>query len=149
MDSENAQRVSVAENIKASLEDIGFRIDISKVSNARYKKYLENKNYDMILTGVYSGYSPDLSNYFGPNNLSNFANEEVTRLLNEIKEIKDDDELLKQKYDEIIKIFNDEMPYVFLYYNTNTLVYNPKLVGEITPNSYNIFNNIGTCYVQE
>ena len=56
-------RVKVANLIEEQLEDIGINVSIYRVSDSSYEYYLENKNYDMILTGVNNGYSPDLS-YF-------------------------------------------------------------------------------------
>lgn len=143
----NEARVLVAENIKQTLSDFGIDINIKKVSDSQYQAYLQNKNYDMILTGVYTGLSPDISSYFGVNNLSNFQNEEMQNLLNEIKNIKDE-KLLKEKYKRIIEIYEEQMPVVFLYYSKNTFVYSQKLVGEFNPNSYNIYENIGSWYRQ-
>lgn len=143
--SDNEARVQVAENIKQMLTDFGIQINVKKVSQEAYQKYLQNKNYDMILTGVNRGISPDLSYYFAQNNSSNFYNEEMNQLLNEVKNIRDEN-ILKEKYKRIIEIYEEQMPYVFLYYNKNTLVYSTGLVGEFNPNMYNIYEGIGTWY---
>ena len=63
VDNSNETRVKVAELIEEQLEDIGINVSLYRVSNSAYKNYLENKNYDMIITGVNNGYSPDLT-YF-------------------------------------------------------------------------------------
>ncbi len=144
---ENAQRISVAEIIKRELESFGIQVNIKKATNTQYQKYLENKNYDMLLTGIYTGYSPDLSTYFGENNLANYKNEEVTKLLKECNQINDEKQL-KDRYKKIIEIYETDMPYIFLYYNRKTLVYSPKLMGEINPDSYNIYKGINTWYRQ-
>lgn len=144
--SSNDKRIQVAENIKSNLEILGIKINIIKASDSQYQNYLKNKNYDMILTGLYAPYSPDLSKYFAQDNLANFNNEEVKQIMNEVKNIKDE-KLLQEKYKKIIEIFNQEMPYVFLYYSRGNLIYNTNLKGNISPNSYNIFNNIETWYM--
>lgn len=143
----NENRVQVAENIKQTLADFGIIINVRKVSDAQYQKYLQNKNYHMILTGVKSGFSPDLSYYFASGNIANFQNEEMESILNEVKNIQDE-KVLKEKYNRMIEIYQEQMPYVFLYYNKNTLVYSPNLVGEFNPNSYNIYEGIGSWYRQ-
>lgn len=147
VNSSNELRVQVAENIKQTLSEFGIDINIRKVSDSQYQNYLQNKNYDMILTGVYSGISPDLSPYFGENNIANFSNEEMRSLINEVKNIQDE-KILKEKYSRIVEIYEEEMPYVFLYYSKNTLVYSPNLVGELNPNSYNVYEGIETWYRQ-
>ncbi len=147
VNNSNGQRVQVAENIKQTLSDFGIDITIRKVSDSQYQNYLKNKNYDMILTGVSSGFSPDLSSYFGKNNLANFQNEAMNALLEEVKNIQDE-KLLTEKYQRIIEIYEEQMPYIFLYYSKSVFVYNPNLVGEYNPNSYNVYEGIGTWYRQ-
>ena len=63
VDNSNETRVKVAELIEEQLEDIGINVSLYRVSNSSYQNYLKNKNYDMIITGVNNGYSPDLT-YF-------------------------------------------------------------------------------------
>lgn len=148
VNASNTSRVAVAENIKNSLENnLGITINIIKATDSQYQKYLENKNYDMILTGVYSSYSPDVTTYFGDNNLANFNNENAIQLINEINDITDE-KVLKEKYNSLIDIYKEEMPYIYLYYNKNSLICSPNLMGDIKPNSYNIFYNIGSWYRQ-
>lgn len=143
----NEKRVQVAENIKTQLENVGIKITIIKASDSQYQKYLENKNYDLILTGVYSSFSPDLTTYFGTNNLANFHQEEVNTIMAEINTITNE-KLLQEKYNRFIEIYASQLPYLCLYYNRSTLVCSPSLVGDIQPNSYQIYQNIGSWYRQ-
>lgn len=147
VNSSNVKRVEVAENIKKSLENMGIKINIIKANDITYQKYLTNKNYDMILTGKYTSFSPDLSTYFGVENLANYNNDTVNQLLNEVNNISED-KLLKEKYNKLIEIYNEERPYVYLYYNRSTFVYSQRLLGDIKPNNYNLFYNIGSWYRQ-
>jgi ABC-type transport system substrate-binding protein len=101
----------------------------------------------MILTGVYTGLSPDLSYYFGSDNLANFENDECQTLLDEIKNIQDE-KALKEKYNKIIEIYQEQMPYIFLYYSKNTLVFSQKLLGDFDTNNYNIYDGIESWYRQ-
>lgn len=145
VNSSNERRMQVAENIKLQLEGIGIQINIIKATDIQYQKYLENKNYDMILTGVYTSYSPDLTTYFGKNNLANFNNDEVNSIMQEINNITDE-KLLKEKYIRLEEIYTEQIPYIFLYHSKNTLICSPKLIGDIQPNTYNLFFNIDTWY---
>ena len=147
VNSENEKRLEVAENIKNSLENLGIRINIIKASNSQYEKYLHNKNYDMILTGTYTSYSPDLSTYFGTDNMAKFTNSNMEGLINEVNNITDE-KVLKEKYNQIVQIYSEEMPYVYLYNSNCSFIYSAKLMGEINPNSYNIYEGIGSWYRQ-
>lgn len=143
--SSDQNRIKVAENIKNQLEPIGIIINIIQVSDSQYNQYLNNKNYDIILTGVIRGYSPTLLTYFGHENLANFNNEEVNRIIQEIPNITDN-KILKEKYNRLIEIYETEQPYISLYYNRNSIIYTPNLMGKIEANIYNIFYNIGGWY---
>ena len=147
VDNSNETRVKVAELIEEQLEDIGINVSLYKVSNYYYRNYLENKNYDMIITGVNNGYSPDLTYFFGEENISNYNNEEMHSLLNEIKNISDS-ELLKEKYDRIIEIYEDEIPYICLYRNKEKVVHGIRLTGEMSPNNYTVYYNFENWYRQ-
>lgn len=147
VNSSNSERLAVAENIKLSLENLGIKTNVIKVNDATYHRYLDNKNYDMILTGKYVSYSPDLSTYFGENNLANYSNDTAKQIIGDINNISDE-KILKEKYNQLIDIYKQDMPYIYLYYSRDTLICSPKLVGDIKPNNYNLFYNIGTWYRQ-
>lgn len=134
-------RVAVAENIKTQLQNQGFRINLIKASDEQYQKYLTNKNYDMILCSMNLSVSPDLSTFFGTNNLANYSNDEVTNIMNEIKNL-NDDEKLKQDYKRLGEIYKSEMPYLSLYNNKYTVAYSTNLAGTLEPNWFYQFYNI-------
>lgn len=135
VNSASANRVMVAENIKATLEQIGIKVTINKVSESNYQKILENKNYQMILTGIYNSYSPDVTSFFGNGNLQNYQNEEINQLLTEVKSITDSN-LLKEKYKKIVQIYEKEQPFVSLYRNKQTIIKSQNLAGEVVGNNY-------------
>ena len=143
VNSANASRVAVAENIKAQLEQIGIKVKINKVSDSNYKNILENKNYQMILTGVYNSYSPDINRFLGTNNLENYKNDEVANILTEVNSITEEN-LLKEKYKKILEIYEQEQPFIGLYRNKVTIVKSQNLAGEIKANNYFSYNNLET-----
>lgn len=141
VNSSNETRVAVAEIIKSQLEAIGIKVTIIKANDYNYQKYKTNKNYDMILCGTYIGISPDLTKYFGEGNLANLKNEEAKRILNDLKNITDED-LLKQKYKRLYEIYTQEIPYISLYYSYEITAYNKSLAGNIKANWYDMFQTI-------
>lgn len=134
-------RVKVAGNIKQQLENQGFRINLIKANDAQYQSYLTNKNYDMILCSINLSVSPDLSTFFGSNNLANYSNEEVTSIMNEVKN-SNDEEKLKQNYKRLGEIYKTEMPYLSLYNNKYIVAYSQTLAGTLEPNWFYQFYNI-------
>lgn len=143
VNKDDLNRLAVAENIKNQLEQIGMKITLNKVNTKQYNNILKNKNYQIILTGVYNSYSPDIETFFGINNLQNYNNDEINNILNDVKNIKDEN-LLKEKYNKIIEIYNSELPFLSLYRNKATVVRSQNLAGEITPNNYFSYYNLNT-----
>lgn len=143
----DTNRVKVAEMIQNSLQEVGIQITLKKVSDKEYNTYLEKKNYDILLTGTYNSYSPDVSFYLAEGNLANFREETCIDLLNEIKGITDE-QLLKEKMKQIVAIYQEEVPYIGLYRNRQTAIISPNLVGKIEPNNANLFYHIENWYRQ-
>ena len=139
--SSDTSRVSVAENIKTQLQNQGFRINLIKANDTQYQNYIANKNYDLILCSMNLSVSPDLSTFFGSNNLANYTNEEVTNIMNEVKNLSDEDKL-KQNYKRLSEIYKNDMPYLSLYNNKYTVAYSTGLGGTLEPNWFNQFYNI-------
>ena len=140
---EDSNRVATAEIIKNELEQIGIKVTLRKVSGSQYNSILQNKNYEMILTGVYNSFSPNLETFFGTNNIQNYQNDEINNILNEIKNITDES-LLKEKYKRIVDVYNSELPFIGLCRNKTTVIRNQNLAGEIIPNNYFSYYNLYT-----
>ena len=141
----NSNMVKVANKVKEQLNAVGIIVNLKEVSNNQYNNYLENKNYDMIIIESAYGYSPSLEKHFGANNLANYNNEEIISLLKEA-ELSTNEKEIKQKYTRITEIYNNDVPYISLAFNENTMIYSPNLKGNISPNSYNLFYNIESWY---
>ena len=91
------------------------------------------------------GLSPNLTRYFGEGNLANYSNNEATNILREAYSISDK-KFLKEKYNILQNIYQNERPYIGLYFNKAIVIHGKDLVGNITPNWYNVFYNIDTWY---
>ena len=138
----NTNRVTVADMIKADLANIGIDVTVIKASDNQYQSYLQNKNYDAIITGTTLSANPSIETYI---NSCNFDNEELNNLLAEVKNITKED-LLKEKYKRIREIFNEQQPYIGLYSSYYAVNSSWTLKGNICANWYNIFIDINNWY---
>ena len=143
VNSSNIKRCETAKIIKAQLESIGIPVNVKEVSDSQYKYYLENKNYQLLLTGVYNSYSPDVTYFYGDNNIANYNNETVKEIIKETKNISDIKKL-EESYKTLINITKDECPYICIYRNKNYMLINQNVVGNFNPTCYGIFNNFET-----
>lgn len=143
--SSNQDRVKVAEIIKEELKEVNINVNIKEVSDEQYTKYLNTKDYDIILTGISNGFDQNIEYFYGENNLANYKNENVKKDVLESRNITNI-ENLKEKYKSIFENVQDDMPYIGLYRNKNFIIQNKNVNGDIKPNNYSLFYYIETWY---
>lgn len=141
----NETRIAVAELIKEQLEDIGITVTVDKISDERYGKYIEEKDYQILFTGVYNSYSPDLTYYFGTENIENYSSEKMLELIQNASRINDSKQLI-EIYQQIYSLYKEDMPFIGLYRDRNTVISSQSLIGDIYPNNYTTLNGIETWY---
>lgn len=141
----DGSKVAVAENLKQQLENQGIRINIVQASDEQYNNSINTKKYDIALCSMTLSPSPNLTTYFGEGNLANYSNEEVSSIMNEVKNTTDE-QILKEKYTRLSEIYKNDIPYISLYNNKYRVAYNSGLVGEITPNWFYQFYGIEGWY---
>lgn len=147
VNKDNSERLKVAKELKKQLEDFGIQITINELAKSNYERILEDHQYEILLTGVYNGYSPDLNTFLGTNNLANYKNDEINSILKQVNDMTSED-LKKENYQKIVEIYQKEVPYIGLYRNQVTLAYGQSVRGDVTPNNYNIFYHFNEWYRQ-
>ncbi len=143
--STDLAKVAVAENIKTQLANQGIIINIQQAAPDKYNNLVSSKAYDILLGSIIVSPSPDLTTFFGNNNLANYSNEEVQNIMNEVKNTTEE-EVIKEKYQRLAEIYKTDMPYISLYNNKYTIAYNSELVGDITPTWFYQFYGIEGWY---
>ena len=141
----NSTQVSVAQNIRTQLANQGIIINIQQYSDEQYNIAIQNRSYDMILCSMNLSPNPDMTLFFGEGNLANYTNEEVTNLMNEVKNTTDE-ETIKNDYVRLAEFYKTDIPYISLYTNKYTIAYNTELVGEVNSNWFNPYCGIETWY---
>ena len=143
--SSDGLEVAVAENIKTQLANQGIRINVVQANDEQYQNKINARDYDIALCSINLSLSPDLTTFFGQGNLANYSNEEVTNLMNEVKNTKDE-ETLKNDYRRLAEIYKTDVPYISLYNNRYLVAYHSELVGDLNPNWYTSFYGVENWY---
>lgn len=141
----DSTKLTVAENIRQQLANQGIGINIVQATDEQYNNNINTKNYDIALCSMTLSPSPNLTTYFGDGNIAGYVNEEVTNIMNEVKNTGGEN-ILKEKYTRLAEIYKTDIPYISLYNNKYTVAYNSGLVGEITPNWFYQFYGIEEWY---
>lgn len=145
VNSDRPDRVQVVNNLVAQLNNHGIVVNVNSVPSATYQNLLNSKNYEIILTGFEIEFSPKISTLFRTGNISNYSNSQVDEILNNVKN-NVDDKTLKEQYNKLYDIYLSDMPYIFLYRETDYMIYNQTLSGNLNPNSFSMFHNIDKWY---
>ncbi|MBR3162865.1 MAG: hypothetical protein IKF17_02025 [Clostridia bacterium] len=138
-------RVNIANVIQNQLAQEGIGVNIQAVGDSHFNNNLNSKNYDMVLMVSDVSTSPNLTTYFGEDNMANYSNKEVADIMKEVSNSTDEN-TLKEKYKRLKEIYKSDVPYISLYFSKNVAIYNTGLAGEVTPNWYNLFYNIENWY---
>ena len=134
----NQDRIRVSENIKNQLEKIGVIVNVAKVNDEKYYDYLNNKSYQMIITGISDSINPSLDYFFGEGNLANYNNDSVKSNVYNL-----------ESFGDIQKVTNEDCPYIGLYRNKGTMLLNANVGGEFEINNFNVYNNFNKWYRQQ
>ncbi len=145
VNSDRADRVQVVNNLVAQLNNHGIVVYVNSVPTAAYQNLLNSKNYDVILCGFEMEFTPKLSTLFRTGNIANYSNSKMDEILNNVKNNLEN-KTLKEQYNLLYDIYLQDMPYIFLYRETDYMIYNQTLSGNLNPNAFSIFHNIDKWY---
>lgn len=73
--------------------------------------------------------------------MANYENDEVTQILKDLYSITDE-KTLKEKYIKLQNIYEEDRPYIGLYYNRMTLIFGKNITTSSKSNWFNIFFDI-------
>jgi peptide/nickel transport system substrate-binding protein len=131
--------------VKSAAESIGLKVELESTSAANYINFFidpkARENVDGFFTVNYPDYADPAGLYGtlvlpdGSQNYSGYANEEVTRLMNEARS-EFDDATRAQKVVDAQKIITDELPWIPVVSPTSVLVMNKGVTGAPTSFQY-------------
>ena len=147
VDSNHEDRVNAANVISAQLAGHGIEVNVIEETSDGFSNAFNNKTYETMITGIHTGFSPKITSLFSSDNLANYNSENLNNIVNEIRNSTNYNKQL-ENYSKLYDEYLNGFPYIFLYRNTSSVVYNQTLCGKISPNSYGIFYNIEKWYRQ-
>lgn len=154
VNNDNPTRLKIANNIKTSLENVGFTITLDSVDRVTYNNKIVNKDFDILLGEWKLSTIPDFTFAFhstqieNGNNFISYSNEEMDRILQSVFSSTSDDKLLNS-INEFKKIFSEELPYFSLFFRTSAIISNERVQGQLSPSIYNNYNGIEKLYIVE
>lgn len=155
VDEDNSIRKDVARIIQKQLSIIGIRVELQFLPKDKIEEVLRNGNFEAVLAGYNLDHSGNLDFMFhssrkgnGLNNFIGYANEDLDALLDEAKTTIEQNQLISV-YENIQAHLIKELPFISLYFRTNSLIVKDKVKGITAPRDMNIYNNIEEWYIVE
>ncbi len=152
--SENEFRVKIAEDIKKSLEEVGFAVEVKTVPFEELKTSIATKKFDAVLTGYNLSPDQDLSFAFHSSqiasgkNFMSYSNLDMDNYLYQAYTATSDD-VRKETYEKLQQTFRDEVPCISLFFRQSAIVVRDKVKGEVTPDTINPYRNIQNWFIAE
>ena len=131
----------VAQKIKENLAEIGITLNIKKVSASTYKTNIEQGNFDLALATIELQNEYDIIDLLKNKNYSRYENEQINSLL---EKLYINNVSIVENFKELQTTYRNEVPYIGLYFRTDTLLTNKAVKGHITPTWYSVYHNIQT-----
>lgn len=132
-----ADLVKTADIVKAQLEQVGIRVNVTNIEFSDIQQnFIKPREYQSILFGQeYFGNDPDPFYFWHSSgkkdpgrNIAVYDNEEVDKILNEAREIRDIEQR-RNKYIEFEQKINEDTPAIFLYSPMYVHITNTKIKG--------------------
>ncbi len=140
--SENKYKVSVAEAVKESLEELGFGVVITeKKTSEDFVNALKEGHFSLYIGEAQLTSNCDLSEFFTEKGSLNYGIS---------PEFYEDFNAYKKGTDStmtFVEAFSTEVPFIPLYYRKAVVSVNPNITGPV--NGYGVYSNIGEWKVQK
>lgn len=164
----NPYRLRTAELIVENLRELGIDIitefrddyrddmDNNEINEEWeiFNNKIQNGDFDMVLLGWELSTITNLFPMFhssqiaGGNNFINYNNEELDQLMLNTS-INNSEKIKKYNYNELQKHIVEELPYVSLFFRNRGLLIDTKVIGDLNPTFYNIYNGLQDCFIPE
>ena len=133
VNEENNTRLLVADSISKSLEGLGIGARVIKVDFETYINALKERDFDMFVGSTVLSGDMDISSLIGSNgalNYGGYSSEKTDSLLQSAAKESD----VKSDFPAKLQSdFRNSCPHIPLYFENETIIYNSKKLGNVTP----------------
>lgn len=144
VNSDNEDKIEIANLIKENLNEIGVKIKLVKVNSKEFNKRIESGKFELALATLNLDQDIDIVELVESTSKNNYA--KYSNVLIDDISFKINKDNMEEKFLEIQTIYRNDSPYIGMYYRCNNLLTNKSVKGNINPTSWNIYHDItGWC----
>lgn len=141
VNSENAFRIQIANNICEQLRPAGIEAKVKILSFEEYEKAFATGDYDAVLGTMILSEDNDLSEFARKDGITKYKSDEGDAIINNLK-ITSLEDKKREAYKSLESFFETQVPLISLYFEKGGLHYAKRVSGEFSPSSNFIFDNI-------
>ncbi len=147
VNSENSQRIKLANELRKYLDAAGIRTYLEQVSYSEYVERLNARQYDMAICEIDISANADLKFLFETGyNIFNVSNGVIDNLMHRADKC-ENAALAQEVYREICTTLRQDMPICGLYFKNGSIIFDNLLRGNIIPDNSNLFANIQEWFI--
>ena len=143
VNNNNANRIAAARIMEKNLQQAGFNVSINSVGWEEYSELIEEKEFDILLTGYEMEASYDLRTFFDGTNPWSYENPELLEKVKELDKLHTIEEYTSI-YSDVKKNLIDEAQYYPLCYKKMGLIGVDTFEAVKLPMFNNIYKNCNT-----
>ena len=149
VNSENTQRVKLANELRKYLDAAGIRTYLEQVPYSEYISRLNARQYDMAICEVDISANSDLKFLFETDyNIFNVSNGVLDNLMHRADKC-ENVASVQEIYRDICTTLRQDMPICGLYFKNGSIIFDNVLRGNIIPDNSNLFANIQEWFIAD
>ncbi|MCT4584968.1 MAG: ABC transporter substrate-binding protein [Peptostreptococcaceae bacterium] len=137
---EDENKISIAYKLKKDFMDLKVNLNIIELNNEDFLKKIEKKDYELALMTWKMPVYPQIKNYYYLQNNFNRKNNNLNLAFNNFINSNKDSYL--NDYKILQKNIFENLFNVGLLIKSNSLIIDKNIKGNLSPNSFNIYNGI-------
>lgn len=142
-------RRETANNIKTQLKKVGINISVFAVNQEELQKVIQNKSFDMIISGYYFSNVPNFEFLFsGTGNITNYSSQKMKNNVSNFYNASSVS-LLKDACFEIQTTFSQELPFIGLHFQMETFLYYDHVFPTEIKRNKSVYKNINEWFLNK
>lgn len=145
VNGENDEKLRLAKRIAGQLTMAGLETEVKEVGYSRYKTLVQDGEFELFIGEVMLEKNMDPAFLTGTGNYFFYDNPALNALLSPAAMTKDQ-EVRKQCFGEYTNMFLAEMPFIPLFFRTESVIYDRSISGNKMPTVFRPYRDMDTWY---
>lgn len=149
VNAESAEKVEIANAVARYLSENEVVAEVKAVPYAEYVNLINAKQFDLFIGEIVMPNNMDPTFLVGSGgNYFTYSNAYMDSIISDMAKSQTDDGV-KSAYAEFGKLFNDEIPFIPLFFRKESIIFDDEVSGEIKPTFTDVYGGITRWYMEQ